>query len=379
MPGDTSDGLVLATTTDLAAFNASSLHFLRLAKALHALGQPVTILAPRPRGALTVELDATIRQSFTPNVRGLPRSAAIGLMGPALRRLAFKQNLYVRSGAGTFGLVKAARAFGFKRIVVESNGWFEDELAVLGKSKPWQVLARHLQVAEAGAADRLRVVTRGLGALFEANGISPAKIEHIGNGTDLDIFEPGDRAAARQVLGILPDAEVLVFVGNLWPAIDLRGVFQAMELLSATRPKLQIVIVGDGVSRRNFETASGRNTVRWLGSLSQPAANDVIAAADIAIAPFVSARNERIGLSPLKLYDYAAAGRVVVATALPGIVDLAGQPWLHLAKAHDACSYARAIVSALDCDRGAAEQAARAYAEANFGWDSVARQVANLF
>ena len=152
-----------------------------------------------------------------------------------------------------------------------------------------------------------------------------------------------------------------------------------MERLSATRPKLQFLIIGDGVSRRNFETASGHNTVRWLGSLPQAAANEVIAAADVAIAPFVSARNERIGLSPLKLCDYAAAGRVVVATALPGIVDLAGQPWLHLAKAHDARSYARTIVSALDGDRRAAEISARAYAEANFGWDSVARQVANLF
>jgi glycosyltransferase involved in cell wall biosynthesis len=379
MSVDTSNGVVLATTTDLTAFNASSLHFLGLAQALHALGQSVTILAPRPRGALTVELDAAIRQSFTPNVRGLPRAAAIGLMGPALRRLAPKQKLYVRSGTGTFGLVKAARALGFNRIVVESNGWFEDDLSVLGKSKPWQVLARHLQVAEAGAADRLRVVTRGLGALFEANGISPAKIDHIGNGTSLELFKPGDRAAARHALGISSDAEVLVFVGNLWPAIDLPVVFDAMELLSATRPKLQFVIVGDGVSRCKFEAVSGPSTVRWLGSLSQSGANDAIAAADVAIAPFVSARNERIGLSPLKLYDYAAAGRVVIATALPGIVDLAGQPWLHLAKPHDARSYAYAIVNALDCGRRAAEISARAYAVANFGWDSVARQVANLF
>ena len=379
MLGDMSDGLVLATTTDLAAFNASSLHFLGLGKALHALGRPVTILAPCPRGAITVELDAMIRQSFTPDVRGLPRAATIGLMGPALRRLALNQNLYVRSGVGTLGLVKAARALGFKRIVVESNGWFEDDLAVLGKSKPWRTLARHLQVTEAGAADRLRVVTRGLGAPFEATGILPTKIHHIGNGTNLDVFKPGDRAAARHALGILPDAEVLVFVGNLWPVIDFPVVFEAMQLLSDTRPKLQIVIVGDGVSRRNFETASRHSSVRWLGSLSQSGANDVIAAADVAIAPFVSARNERIGLSPLKLYDYAAAGRVVVATALPGIVDLSGQPWLHLANAHDARSYARAIVSALDCDRRAAEISARVHAEASFGWDAVARQVADLF
>ena len=54
------NGLVLATTTDLAALNASSLHFLGLAKALQADGLPVTILAPSPSGALTVDLSPSI-------------------------------------------------------------------------------------------------------------------------------------------------------------------------------------------------------------------------------------------------------------------------------------------------------------------------------
>ncbi len=378
------NALVLATTTDLAALNASSLHFLGLAKALHAGGRPVTILAPRPSGALTVDLSPAIARVFTPNVPALPSSAAIALMGPALRRLSSAQNLYVRSGVGTVGLVKAARALGFKRIVVESNGWFEDDLAVLGKSRPWQALARRLQVAEARTADGVRVVTRGLGSLFEANGVMPEKIHHIGNGTDLDVFQPGDRAAAKRALGLTPETDVIVFVGNLWPAIDLPVVFDAVALLAQQRPNLVVLVVGDGVSRATFETAAQRSlpssqAVRWLGAKSPSDANAVLAAADVAIAPFVSARNERIGLSPLKLHDYAAAGRIVVATELPGISDFGHQPWLHLAKAHDAAGYAKAIEAALSTDRQTAEASARAFAEHNFGWSVVARLVAELF
>ena len=376
--------LVLATTTDLAALNASSLHFLGLAKALHAGGLTVTILAPRPSGALTVELNPSIGRIFTPNIPGLPRSAAIALMWPALRRLSLAQNLYVRSGVGTLGLVKAARALGFKRIVVENNGWFEDDLAVLGTSKPLQSLARRLQIAEARSADGVRVVTRGLGRLFEANGIAPEKIHHIGNGTDLDVFKPGNRSTAKQALGLSPETDVIVFVGNLWPAIDLPVVFQAAALLERRRPDLTIVVVGDGVARATFETAATQflprsDAVRWLGSRIPSEANAVLAAADVAIAPFVAARNERIGLSPLKLHDYAAAGRIVVATELPGISDFGDQPWLHLAKAHDAASYANAIDDALSADRQTAEASARIFAEQNFGWAVVARRVAALF
>jgi glycosyltransferase involved in cell wall biosynthesis len=180
------------------------------------------------------------------------------------------------------------------------------------------------------------------------------------------------------------DAELLVFVGNLWPAIDLDTLFQAAAMLANERPRLQIMIVGDGVSRNRFEATARivlgeKVPVRWMGSQSTISVNDALAAADVAIAPFIAARNARIGLSPLKLYDYAAAGRVVVATSLPGIVDISPQPWLHLAAPHDACNYAQAIRDALTVDREKAERQARTFAEQHFGWETVAARVAELY
>jgi glycosyltransferase involved in cell wall biosynthesis len=375
---------VLATTTDLAALNASSLHFLGLANAMRRQGLDVAIIAPRPSGPLTAALDNGVTATFTAAPRGVPRAAAIPFMVPALRQLRSRENLYVRSGIGTVALVRAARFAGFRRVVVEANGWFADDLAVLDKSKRWQSVARRLQIAEANAADAIRVVTAGLGRLFEADGVASAKLHPIANGTDLDVFRPGDRQAARRVLGIAPDAMVLAFVGNLWPAIDLPVLFAAAALAAPTVPKLEIVIVGDGVSRSTFEAAAERLLpagvpCHWLGARQPAEANAVIAAADVCAAPFVAVRNQRIGLSPLKLYDYAAAGRMVVATDLPGIGDWRGEPWLHLAKPHDAAAFAAAIRAALASDRSAVEVAARACASAHFGWETVAARVAALF
>ena len=47
-----------------------------------------------------------------------------------------------------------------------------------------------------------------------------------------------------------------------------------------------------------------------------------ISASDICVAPFISRRNERIGLSPLKIYEYLACGRPVVASKINGITGL---------------------------------------------------------
>jgi glycosyltransferase involved in cell wall biosynthesis len=47
-----------------------------------------------------------------------------------------------------------------------------------------------------------------------------------------------------------------------------------------------------------------------------------INASDICAAPFILARNAKIGLSPLKLYEYMACGKPVVASAISGVVDI---------------------------------------------------------
>jgi glycosyltransferase involved in cell wall biosynthesis len=46
-----------------------------------------------------------------------------------------------------------------------------------------------------------------------------------------------------------------------------------------------------------------------------------LSAFDAGIAPFKKARNETIGLSPLKLFEYMACERPIIATTLPGIIE----------------------------------------------------------
>jgi len=80
---------------------------------------------------------------------------------------------------------------------------------------------------------------------------SPAKIKHLGNGIDLQEFDPGrfsalDIAQRRQELGIAPDAPVVGFVGRL--AARRKGF---LDFLAAGRkiaydfPDVRFLIVGE--------------------------------------------------------------------------------------------------------------------------------------
>ena len=225
-------------------------------------------------------------------------------------------------------------------------------------------------------------VVHPIKTILTSEGVDAAKVMVIGNGTDTRQFRPMNTAQCRSELGITVDEPLLGFVGNLWAAVDLGIVFEAMAILKRRGAPARIVIAGDGVQRAELERKArlllGEDAALFLGHLSPERTNIVINAADVVVAPFHRARNERIGLSPLKIRDYAAAGIACAATDIGGIDELRNEPWIFLAGPDDPLSYADAIASALAADRTIVRNRARAYAETHFDWSVVARQVSML-
>jgi len=134
-------------------------------------------------------------------------------------------------------------------------------------------------------------------------------------------MEPG---AARRRLE-WPEAPWVVFVGNLvaWQGLDtlVRAAPEVIEACGA-----RIAIVGDGQMRSTLETLAENlgiaDRVVFVGSVPYEDVPTYIGAASACVAPFTRARNEAIGLSPLKVYEYLACGRPVVASGVPGISEL---------------------------------------------------------
>ena len=376
---------VFLTTADLGVQNGPSVHVLNLVNALAGYGYDVVLLAPLPREPLILKLDDSVRLEFCADTRrlGLPGGAANALLLLNLWRHRRADVIYIRSSPGSIIATAFAWSLRPKRLGVEFNGWIADEAAMLGSLRPLAGVLARFQVWEAKLADRVRTVTAELANRVVRSGVSEDRVMTIPTGTRLETFRPMDKANARLSLGLPLGDRIAVFVGNLWPAIDLGIIADAAKLLHESGLPLSVLIVGDGPARAGFEAKlrqvfAGDCPVRLLGSLSMDNAATALAAGDIAIAPFVRERNEAIGLSPLKIRDYAACGKVIVATALPGILDFAAEPWLFTAPPEDAAAFADAIRTALASDRETAGKAARAYAEKHFGWAGVAANLGAL-
>ncbi|MBM3744440.1 MAG: glycosyltransferase family 4 protein [Acidobacteria bacterium] len=172
---------------------------------------------------------------------------------------------------------------------------------------------------------------------------------------------------------------VLGFVGSLsdWHRVDL--LLDALARLVATSGKTsyRLMIVGTGREEARLRGQTERlgiaHLVEWRGPLAHERAVMAMAEFDIAILPSTLATG-----APMKLSEYAAMGRPIVAPALPNIRDLlAPETEAVLVEPGSADALAEAI-AALAADPERSRQIGRAAQARVMGctWEATARLMA---
>ena len=153
--------------------------------------------------------------------------------------------------------------------------------------------------------------------LVEQVRVPAQKVRTIYNGVDTGRFSQGDRATARQRLGIPEDWAVAGTVGRLDPVKDQVGLIRAFAQTENTG-KSALVIVGDGPSRGQLEAVLKElgvgERVRLLGERDDIPA--ILRALDVFVLPSLG---EGISNSIL---EAMATGLPVIATRVGGNGEL---------------------------------------------------------
>lgn len=275
---------------------------------------------------------------------------------------------------GTAGL-RVAASSGARHVVEinalltrEEAGWRGLHDPLLAQSAEGEVLA--------GSDLRVAVSHEVAAEVRPFSGGGPLIV--VPNGVDVDLFnDRPDRARARSDLGLPASARLLCFTGSLRP---WHGLVTAIEALAALPADVHLVVAGDGPVRLELEHRAGElgldGRVHWLGQVPHGRIPLVLAGCDVALAPYPA--SPEFSFSPLKLYEYLAAGIPVVASSIGQIQQaLDGGRWGSLVTSGDPAALAAGIAEVLRAPAEAQARAerARTYALAEYGWSNRAQQV----
>ncbi len=220
--------------------------------------------------------------------------------------------------------------------------------------------------------------------LVDLYGAAPELVDVVAPGVDLEVFRPGDMAAARGRVGVPPDALLLLFVGRIQPlkAPDmlLRATAHLLAREPALRDRLVVAVVGgpsgSGLDRPDSLVKLAAelgisDIVRLQPPVPQPELADWYRAASVAVVP---SHSESFGLVAL---EAQACGTPVVAAAVGGLRtavqhDVSGI----LVAERDPAAYADALAQVVGQPRRRRRLAAGAVGRAGeFGWSVTARGV----
>lgn len=178
-------------------------------------------------------------------------------------------------------------------------------------------LSKRLTRYVVGRAQRVLTVSADLGRLaVDEYGASPNAVRVVPNGCDIEIFHPGDRRAARMALGIAADREVVLFVGRLVIEKGVRELIDAVRVLRASRPNLELVFVGEGPAKNELLVRASGLPIRFEGGQPPEKVAKWMTAANVAALPSYSEGHPNV------LVEALACGRPVVACGVGGVLEI---------------------------------------------------------
>ncbi|MDH3584323.1 MAG: glycosyltransferase family 4 protein [Phycisphaerae bacterium] len=244
-------------------------------------------------------------------------------------------------------------------------------------------LAEEIETRTLRRADALLAVSGQLASALAGHRAATRRIHHIPNGVDLDIIDRGpDRSDTRRLLGFGPDDLVIGFVGSLKPWHGVELLLETFGRFRATDTRVRLLIVGSGPGEEELRcqaTALGicESTV-FTGAVPHEQVPALLRTMDIATAPYPPSGD--FYFSPLKLFEYMAAGLCCVVPRLGQIgelIDHGENGLLYDPSPPDG------LITALNdarCPsrRQALGRAARATIESRYCWDHTANRITEV-
>lgn len=209
-------------------------------------------------------------------------------------------------------------------------------------------------------------------------GLATPKIIIAPDGVDLeDFLPPVGKVAARQQVHLPSERPIAMYTGSLyyygWKGVDV--FVQAAKLCPET---LFVVVGGDAEEIADIQKNFSTENILFVGRVSHKLIPRYLQAADILVLPNIAGdKMSECYTSPLKLFEYMAAGRPIIASDLPAMREVLTESLAELVVPGSVSALAAAIKKILSDSALANTLAQTASAEVKrYTWRKRARKIA---
>ncbi len=161
-------------------------------------------------------------------------------------------------------------------------------------------------------------ITDTLKDLYAQSGIPSDKIFVWPDAVDVDAFDLlPDRMILRKRLGLPDDAYIATYCGHLYRDRGIEEIVQSAREL----PSVCFLLVGgweEDIARIKAQ-AAGLSNLHFTGFMPNCRVPEYLKASDVLLMPYPANCETAAWMSPMKMFEYMASSRPIVATDLPAI------------------------------------------------------------
>jgi len=307
-------------------------HFIEVAKNFKELGNNVLVLVSGYRPRSKENFGLKIKHIYIPP---FPRRLVSYVWAEIFRFLYLTfYILKFRPGViygreDKWGFSPPLLSFIFRvRYIVEVNGLISEELKRYSHYPAWvmQVVGLSEKLNYLFARKIICVAPGLKREIVKRYGVKEEKLVVISNGTDINLFRPLDKKKCREKLGLGENGFYVGFVGYFAPWQGLDVLIEAANLVkNQGYPNIKYLIVGDGTDlekelKTRVKKYNLKKEVFFLGHIKHKDVVYYINSFDVCYLCKKGLSYK--SFSPLKLYEYLACGKPVIASRIEGITGV---------------------------------------------------------
>ncbi|MCX5090349.1 glycosyltransferase [Streptomyces sp. NBC_00365] len=266
------------------------------------------VTAPLPRGARFTKESAWVASN------NAMHEVALSLARRTPPAFVYQRNAFLcRVGADLSRQLAVPMVLEWNNSVVWANrNWYQQG----PQSRLFQMIGDRIERYSARSATLVAAVSRKAAEMATEQGADPAAVAVVTNAVDAESVPAPPPIPARQ--------EVLLgWVGGFG---RYHGVEVAIESLRDLPDDVELLLIGDGPERGTCEELARRLSVHdritWTGALPRSEALRMLSCCDILVSPHCWTVKGSFFGSPVKLFEYMALGRPIVASRLEQISEI---------------------------------------------------------